>query len=145
MFTAEEIRQHIQDFPDKNFLLDEEEFSDKELEIAFRAAVSAFNDFPPLHIKFTGGNINQNFADILLEGMLARLYRGKALHQLRNQLDFQDGGAAGSIDNKGQFYDQIAERFSTNFERRATQVKMYININQGFGHIGSDYETLPFY
>lgn len=145
MFSAKEIRQHIQDFPHKNFLLDEEEFDDKQLEIAFRAAVSAFNDFPPLHIKYTGTTINQRFADILLEGMLARLYRGKALEQLRNQLDFQDGGAAGSIDNKGQFYDQIAERFSQSFERRATQAKIYINVNQGFGQIGSDYETLPFY
>jgi hypothetical protein len=145
MITAEEIRHHLQDFPDKNFLLDEEEFTDKQLEVAFRLAVSAFNDFPPTHISYTGGTINQRFADILLEGMLARLYRGKALEQLRNQLDFQDGGAAGSIDNKGQFYDQIAERFSQNFERRALAVKKFINLNDGFGHIGSDYETLPFY
>ena len=145
MFTSIEIRQHLQDFPDKNFLLDENEFTDKQLELAFKMAVSAFNTYPPLHIQFTGGTTNRRFADILLEGMLGRLYRGKALEQLRNQLDFQDGGAAGSIDNKGQFYDQIASRFEQNFERRSRDAKKFINMNEAFGHIGSDYETLPFY
>lgn len=144
-FSIQEIREHLQDYPDQNFLLDEEEFTDKQIEIAFRDAVDSFNTFPPVHITFTGGFSNPILKSIMLEGILARIYRGKALQQLRNQLDFQDGGAAGSIDNKGQFYQQIAEQFSQNFERRARDWKKFININQGFGELGSDYDTLPYY
>lgn len=144
-FTLVEIREHLQDFPERNFLLDEEEFTDRQIEIAFKAAVSAFNSFPPIHIQFTAGVANSRYKDIILEGTLARLYRGKYLEQFRNQLDFQDGGAAGSIDNKGQPYLQASETMWANFERRSRDVKKYLNINDSFGQIGSDYETLPFY
>ena len=144
-FSIEEIREHLQDFPSKNFLLDEEEFTDDQIAIGFRDAVDSFNSFPPAHIMFVGGFTNPTLKSIILEGTLARIYRGKALQQLRNQLDFQDGGAAGSIDNKGQFYQQIAEQFSQNFERRSRDWKQFTNINQGFGSLGSDYQTLPQY
>jgi len=145
MFTIEEIREHLQDRPDRNFLLDEEEFTDKQIEIGFKSAVDAFNSFPPAHVQYSGGLGNPRFRDIVLEGTLSRMYRGKYLQHFRNQLDFQDGGAAGSIDNKGQFYQQASELMWQNFERRSKDIKRYININQAFGNIGSDYETLPFY
>lgn len=144
-FSIEEIREHLQDYSGKNFLLDEEEFTDREIEIGFRDAVDSFNTFPPVHIRYTGGTSNSSLKSILLQGTLARIFRGKSLSQLRNQLDFQDGGAAGSIDNKGQYYSQIAENFSQDFERRASQYKRFINLNQGFGSLGSDYQSLPFH
>lgn len=144
-FSVQEIRTHLQDVPGKNFLLDEEEFTDREIEIGFKDAVDSFNTFPPIHITFAGGLSNPTLKSILLEGTLARMYRGKALEQLRNQLDFQDGGAAGSIDNKGPQYQQIANFLSESFSQRAKEWKKFVNINQGFGEIGSDYETLPYY
>lgn len=144
-FSIEEIREHLQDFSEKNFLLDEPEFTDKQISIGFKDAVDTFNTTPPIHITFSGGFANPILKSMMLEGTLARIYRGKALEQLRNQLDFQDGGAAGSIDNKGQFYQQIAEQFSQNFQRRVAEWKKFVNINQGFGELGSDYQTLPQY
>jgi len=143
MLTVELIRQHLQDFPDKNFLLDEDEFSDKEIEVGLRLAQEGYNSIPPLHIVFNGRANNLN--DVILEGTLSRMYRGKAYQHARNELNFQDGTAAGSIDNKFQYYQSMAASMWQDFERRAQQVKKYLNISEGFGSIGSEYKTLPDY
>lgn len=143
MLTVELIRQHLQDFPGKNFLLDEDEFTNQEIEAGFRLAQEGYNTIPPLHIRFTAQA--NNLDDIMLEGTLARMYRGKAYQHARNELNFQDGTAAGSIDNKFQYYMQISGAMWQDFERRAQQVKKYLNISDGYGSLGSEYATLPDY
>ena len=145
MFTVDEIRVHIQDFPEKNFLLDEEEFSDEQLEMGIRAAISGFNSIPPVHLQINTRNMTQALKDIMLEGVLAHVYRGKSLQHFRNQLNFQDGGAAGSIDDKGQFYQGLASQMQSNFENRVANFKRFQNMDDGFGELSSDYSGLPMY
>ena len=143
MLTIELIRQHLQDYPARNYLLDEDEFSDEEIEAGLRLAQEGFNVIPPLHIRFT--RMARGLDDLMLEGTLSRMYRGKAYQQARNELNFQDGTAAGSIDNKFQYYMQVSQTMWQEFERRAQQVKKYLNISDGYGGLGSEYRTLPDY
>ena len=143
MITLEMIKKHLQDFPSKNFLLEEDEFTKEEIEIAFKLAQEGYNSLPPVHIIFSSAS--NRLDDIILEGTLARMYRGKAYQQARNELNFQDGTAAGSIDNKFQYYIQIANQMWADFERRAQAFKKFLNISDGYGAIGSEYSTLPDY
>ena len=145
MFTLEEIREHLQDRPERNYLLDDEEFSLKEIEIGVKAAISGFNSMPPTHIRVDLKNPSDSLKDIMLEGILSRMYRGKSLQHFRNQLNFQDGGAAGSIDDKGQFYQQVASQMWSDFERRSKEYKIYTNLDSGYGELHSDYNDLPTY
>ena len=145
MFTLEEIREHLQDKPNRNYLLDEEEFTSGEIDIGFKAAISGFNSIAPTSITIDIKSINDTIKDIILEGILARIYRGKSLQHFRNELSFQDGGASGSIDNKGQFYQQIATQMWADFERRSKEYKIFTNLDEGYGKINSDYNDLPSY
>ena len=144
MLTVELIREHIQDYPEKNRLLDEYEFTDDEICIAIRQAVSQFNTYPPHHI-ILHNEFPEVFNELMLQGTLAKMFRGKAFLQFRNQLNFQDGGASGGVSDKGQPYSQLADSLQTKFRANCLAVKKSQNYNSGFGEIGSDYISLPFY
>jgi hypothetical protein len=144
MLTVEVIREHIQDYAEKNLLLDEEEFTDDEICIAIRKAVSQFNTYPPTHIRLQE-QFPDNLNELILQGTLAKMFRGKAFQQFRNQLNFQDGGASGGVNDKGQPYSQLADSLQTKFRANCLAVKKSLNYNDGFGEIGSDYISLPFY
>jgi hypothetical protein len=145
MLTVEIVREHIQDYPEKNRLLDEYEFSDDEICIAIRQAVSQYNTFPPHHIRLQETHFPDTFNELILQGTLSKMFRGKAFLQFRNQLNFQDGGASGGISDKGQPYSQLAENLQAKFRANCLAIKKSINYGDGFGEIGSDYITLPFY
>tara|TARA_R110000851_G_scaffold9067_2_gene34224 strand:+ start:2006 stop:2440 length:435 start_codon:yes stop_codon:yes gene_type:complete len=144
MLTVEMIREHIQDYPEKNRLLCEYEFSDDEICIAIRGATSQYNTYPPHHIRLQE-SFPDNFNELMMQGTLAKMFRGKAFQQFRNQLNFQDGGASGGLNDKGQPYSQLAENLQAKFRANCLTLKKSINYGDGFGEIGSDYISLPFY
>jgi len=144
MLTVEMIREHIQDYPEKNRLLGEYEFTDDEICIAIRSAVSQYNTYPPHHLRLQE-KFPDNFNELMMQGTLSKMFRGKAFQQFRNQLNFQDGGASGGLNDKGQPYSQLSENLQAKFRANCLAVKKSINYGAGFGEIGSDYISLPFY
>lgn len=132
----------LSDYPESNNLLDEKEFSDNEINLAFKAAVSEYNSTPPVHIKITEP-FRDELKELLLLGTLAKMYRAKALYQFRNQLNYTDGGGQIATHDKGAAYDGLASRYQQEFMQKVTGYKINLNYEDGYGSISSDYANLP--
>ena len=142
MLSFGDLQTHVQDNPTYNYLLENFEFSNAEFDVAVRFAVSDYNIALPACITVPVP-WPDNYDDLMALGILAKLYRGKALQHYRNQLDYNDAGITVSIDNKGPVYDRIAERLEAEFNNKAEKLKKYINLNSAYGSIDSDYFTMP--
>ena len=143
MITPEDIRNHLRDFPNDNYLIEGEEFNDQEIGLALHLATEDFNSTPPL--SRLSSKAPAMFDNVLMLGSLAQLYRGKSLHYFRNQLDYSDGGIQVAINNKGQFYDAASQRFQAEFDRKVPLIKAYINLNGAYGELHSDYSSMPLF
>ncbi len=137
--TIQDVRTHLRDDPDTNFLIGEEEFSEKQIKLAIDLTFQAFNEAPPILTGFNEGNLPEILRDVILVGVLSKIYRGKALEQERNRLAYSDGGINVNISDRAQFYLTVSQQFQADFEQRSARWKHWINLEQAYGGIGSDY------
>lgn len=137
--TIQDVRNHINDDPDSNYLIGEEEFTEEQIKLAIELAFKSFNETPPILTGYNENNLPGYLKDTILLGVLARLYRGAALSQERNRLAYSDGGINVNVSDRAQFYMTVSQNFQQEFETKTTRWKHWQNINGAFGSITSDY------
>lgn len=133
------VRQFTRDFPELNRLIRGEETSSRQIAWAVLDAVDDWNTTPP----FLGRVGLENFPSIpaLREGAVATLLKSVAMLQLRNQLDYSDGGIQVSSSNKGPVLMQWAQLYQENYERKRDRIKASLNVEfaMGGGGVFSEY------
>jgi len=139
--TVEDIRVFMRDRLARNDLLERFEFTDEEIEKAMLFAVDSYNLKPPIQIIATIGNFP--YRPLLMLGTAATLLLGESMAQLRNELDYSDGGIHVGVDNKWQKYLQFAQTLQQQFDQIASEIKMQINADAAFGGTASPYIGLP--
>jgi hypothetical protein len=137
--SADYVRRFVADSEDNNHLLDGLEFTDMRIELATDMAVSMYNVMPPIS-DVTDANIPNA---ILLYGILWQLYIGQSALAARNQMSYSDGGLTVPIEERYQFYIQLAGQYETTFRQAAKDYKINVNLNSGWGNVQSDYVTFP--
>lgn len=138
--TPQEIRDYLADSPENNHLIDGEEFTDARILIAMKMALSTFNSTPPISIKL---QVQQMPADILLYGTLWHLYNGQMALAARNQMSYSDGGLTVPIEERYQFFVQMAQMYENQFTQAIKAYKVSMNMDSGWGEIRTDYATFP--
>ena len=138
--TVQQIRDYLGDSPDNNHLLDGEEFPDSAVELAMLLAVDSYNTIPPL-----GGATADNLgATLLLLGTIWHLYNGRALAiSARNQMSYSDGGLTIPIEERYQFYIEMARTYEAQFKTMAKDDKIARNMAAGWGQVVTDYASFP--
>ena len=137
--TYQQIRDYLADSPENNHLIDGEEFTDARIELAMELALSSYNTMPP-----TGGFVMDQFpADLLLYGTLWHLYNGQVALSARNQMSYSDGGLTIPIEERYQFYIQMAGMYEQQFKTAAKESKISRNMEAGWGNLSTDYATFP--
>lgn len=137
----DEIRMFLRDVPgfipgsgSENVLLDDVEFSNEELALAIRLAVSRFNSMNPPIRHLVAEQIP---LDILLYGVAMFLINAESFRQLRNQTSVPDGETAIGIDDKHQAYAALKQRLSDEFTAQATSWKVAKNMAACWGGVNS--------
>lgn len=140
ILTAQEVRETIQDKVGSNYLIDGEELSDTQINIAMEMTVSDWNSTPP-----TAANSVAAFPykHILLYGTLYRCFIGQAALIARNTFAFNDGGLNIPLEERFQLYQALATIYQTEYTSTMTKVKININMEEGWGSMGSDYARFP--
>lgn len=141
VLTADEVRQYISDTAVKNLLMDnEQEFSDLQIEMAKELAISHYDSMPPMSMT-----LEANFPSkaVLLYGVLAKLYEGQVALSARNNLSYSDGGVTLPLEEKYPMYIQLANQYLQMFENHASRIKVQLNMESGWGEVGSDYSRFP--
>ncbi|CAL9985631.1 hypothetical protein VPHD148_0283 [Vibrio phage D148] len=137
--TYQQIRDYLADSPDNNHLLDGEEFTDSRIDLAMTLAVSSYNTIPP-----TGGTtIDSMGAALLLYGTLHHLYLGQTALAARNQMSYSDGGLTIPIEERYQYYVQMADMYGNQFKTLAKEDKISRNMEAGWGSVQTDYASFP--
>lgn len=78
-------------------------------------------------------------------GTLYHLFIGEAAASARNELNYQDGGLTVPIEEKYQYYTQLAGTYREMFQSLSQQFKIQSNLEDGYGEVRSDYAYLPFW
>lgn len=124
-----------------NFLLDDREFQDDQLNMAIELTVDRYNTTSPF-INF------QTVADFpfrieLLYGVTAILLKMKAINMIRNRVNYSTQGGV-TVDEKksAEDYLALADRFDKEFESRVGKIKAWININEGYGGMATVYTSI---
>jgi hypothetical protein len=127
--SSEEIRMFLRDLPEKNILLDDVEFSDKDIALAMKLTVA--NAITPIS-NLTDPNQVPMYP--LLCGTCGLLLKSEGLRQLRNQLTTQDGNIQNvGMDEKEQLYMRWAQHFQEEFKTFAQKIKIQENMESIMG------------
>ncbi|MEM4206445.1 MAG: hypothetical protein QXQ43_04115 [Nitrososphaerota archaeon] len=142
--TVEEVRVFMRDLPKYNKLLDDFQFSQREVDFAIDLTVEEFNSFPPPIQKFTVDNFPSKY--ILLLGVVGNLLSSESILQLRNQVNSTDGDVVPlDIDNKSPQYQQLGNYYKAMFKELSLLKKQEINIESCYGRIPSGYAGVSRY
>lgn len=142
--TSDMIRMFLRDYAlghlpggQGNILLDDVQFTPDELTFAVRMAVSAFNAMTPVS-SFLPENFPNEY--LLLLGTARFLMMSESFHQLRNQVQTQDGDIAPSgIYEKHQAYLAVAQVLQAEWQELSRNMKNQFNIEGSYGTYGSGY------
>lgn len=139
------LRQYLRDFPELNRLIDGQETSDRMLAWAVIDALDDFNNSPPHIGIFTVSNFP--YKSLLLRGSVIAVLESVGLLQMRNQMQYTDGGITVSVSDKSPLIMQWISMLQSTYETKKLNYKMSRNIEdalQGDG-IMSDYYFLGGY
>ncbi len=137
--TMAEIRLHLRDSsPAENRLLGTLSFDDAEIAACVARCVDYFNEaLPPLVQTYTTQTFPFRF--MWLEGTVAGLYTLAAEWYRKNHLSYQAAGVAVDDLNKAPEYEALADKKWQRFEQMVRQRKIALNIDEGYGSLGSEY------
>ncbi len=138
--TTQQVRDFLSDSASNNHLIDGVEFTDARITLAMELAIDSYNVIPPL----TSVNIDDyEGKTVLLYGTCWHLYSGQVALSARNQMSYSDGGLTIPIEERYQFYIQMAQSFRDQFTELAKNEKVAINMESGWNNLHTDYSTFP--
>lgn len=140
--TPDYVRLFIRDNIEYNKLLDELQFDDERISQAIDLAIDKFNLMTPFsnYIESTFPN-----RSLLLLGTLEQLFLGEAAAAARNELTYSDGGLTVPLEERFQYYTALAQTYGQQFQQMGQQLKIQLNMEEGYSMVQSDFAWLPYY
>jgi len=143
-FVAE-VRMYLRDYPELNRLIDGEETSDRMIAWAVIDALDLINNTPPFIGQYTCTTFPMR--SLLLRGTVISVLESVGLLQMRNQLNYSDGGISVSASDKAPMIMQWLQMLRASFDDRLNRWKVASNIAQAMDmtSVMSDYYFLGGY
>lgn len=133
------IRMYTRDHPALNRLIKGEESNDRMIMWAIYDCLDDFNTTPPfLNMRY--GVSNFPSVSLLREGSVVRLLESVSLLNIRNHLQFSDGGIALSVSDKAPMLSSFIQMLRGSYEQKKASMKGSMNIEAAFGGNGSHSE-----
>ena len=142
MLTTDDVRTYIGDRPELNRLLDREEFSQKQIDLAMKLAVAEFNEVPPLSQFEVEGF---PYIHVLLVGTVYHLFFGGGILRSRNRLAYQTNGVNIDDEAHADIELQMANALKGEFHSMTNDIKIQLNVAQGWSNIPSEYMRPSYY
>ena len=116
-FTVASLRDKIHDITARNPFLQDEEFTDGDLELAISQAVSYWNSMSPLieKLEYTTETVPDKYSVKFLEGAVAVLLSDKAKGLIRNKMPAAVEGVGIDINARATAYSQISDKMIADY------------------------------
>lgn len=139
--TVDQVRRFMRDYPDKNILLDDVEFTQEDVNQGVEMVTSKYNALPP-QTNLNPQSWPSNLQYVLLLGVAAYLIKSCSFLQLRNQATYQDGDIAPiGIDDKYPLYVQFFQTLDNEWMSLVTRIKAQNNLESAYGCLSSGYRN----
>lgn len=124
------VRLYMRDFPELNRLTLGYESSPRMIAWAVIDALDDWNSTPP----FLGnaGLENHPSTNLLCRGTMLALIESVAMLQMRNQLNFTDGGISVSVNDKAPMLMQWLSMMRGQYEDKKARFKSSMNVEMAF-------------
>lgn len=138
--TVDDVKRFLRDYGEYNILLDEVEFTDDDVDSAKRFTIARFNARTPL-TSYTADSFPNEW--VLLMGIASHLMSSEAFLQLRNQVNFNDGGLTPvGIDDKFAAYVSLRNALSAEWSVIVGDMKQQMNMEGCYGSVWSGYRYI---
>lgn len=135
----------MRDYPDKNILLDDVEFSQEDINQAVISVTSAYNVVTPL-TSITPDAWPYGHQYLLLLGVAWYLIKSGTFLQMRNQATYQDGDIAPiGIDDKFPLYMALWQALKQEWDELVKTSKTQMNLESAYGYFSSGYRNIARY
>lgn len=139
--SKDQVRMFMRDYANNNILLDDVQFTDRELNLALEMAASAFNAVTP-QTNLTASSFPTPLRYLLLVGTVRFLLMSESFMQARNQATVQDGDIAPiGISDKAALYSQLAQQLKGEWDELTRGVKTQNNMEGAYATLGSGYRN----
>jgi hypothetical protein len=136
--VLEKLKWYMQDYFEKNELLDKVQYQDYEYQNALEFSAMRFNVIPVM-TNFQVENFPVNLLYFLLMGAAGHLLRSTSIEQLRNQLSYTDGNVHVGLTDKHQFYLSVGASHLAEFDQMVRYAKNQMNNEAAWGDADSPY------
>jgi hypothetical protein len=127
------VRLYIRDNPELNRLVRGEESNDRQIAWAVFDALSNFNGTPPLTNFIIDELLMRNQASLLLRMTVVALLESVALLQIRNHINYSNGGINVGVNDKAPMILQWLQYYKAYTEQMKLRVKVALNIETILG------------
>ena len=136
--TIAEIRMELRDAcAEQNYLIDDLEFDDSQIAYCLRKPIDEFNERYQPKTNYSPKNFPHRFhwSRAVVAYLLEIASRGYA----RNHLDYAAGGVTVQDKNKASVYASLSTALLAEWREFIKERKLELNIEGGFGNLGSGY------
>ena len=143
--TVDQVRRFMRDYPDKNILLENVQFTQDDINQGVEMVTSRYNALTP-QTTLSPSTWPDHLQYLLLLGVTAYLVKSEALLQIRNQATYQDGDIAPiGIDDKYPQYSQLFQLLDQEWHQLARRIKTQNNMESAYGSLSSGYRNVSRY
>lgn len=139
IISTDQIRVFLRDKSEKNILLADVQFTQKEVDQAISFAVDNFNAITP-QSNYDPTSFPNRY--LLLIGTAKYLMLSETFLQIRNQATYQDGDIAPiGIDDKQAAYAQLFQLVKSEWDELSRGIKTQNNMESAYNALGSGYRN----
>jgi len=130
-------RMFLRDHPHLNRLISGEESSNRMIVWGIIDFLGDFNQTPPPLGNFSLDQLlDRGFYRLCRDGTVIAVLESVAMLQVRNRLNFSDGGMNVAVDDKSPELMQWIAKFEARYERAKREIKVSLNIQEIMGEVG---------
>lgn len=127
------VRLYMRDHPELNRLVRGEESNDRQIAWAVLDTLSNFNGTPPLTIYTLEELLGRAQHSLLVRMTVVALLESVALLQMRNHVNYSNGGINVGVNDKAPMIMQWLQYFKSSTEQLKLRVKVALNVEQILG------------
>ena len=131
---VQELRTKLRDYPEINYLYEDEESIDSQLARLLYEGVEDFNNIPPiLGTEYTFENIPKRWVRIVIDLAVIRTLMEVSIWMARNEFEYQTGNTSVRLYNQWRSYQTLMPMLKQQAEQTAQAVKYKANVDQAWG------------
>jgi len=129
-----ELRAILRDYPEINYIYEDEESIDSQLARSLYSGMEDFNNVPPiLSTEFSFENIPKRWVRPVLDLAVIRVLTEVSIWMARNEFQYQTGNTSVSLYNQWRSYQALVPQLQAKVDRTVQGLKYDYNVKQAWG------------